>query len=160
MRHNFKLPKTTHTCGPFSIQACLKEDGINREEDTIKKICHTTKKEGTNERDMVKACKYFGYVVKSGEIVSTSRFVNRIIKGLEVNHRFIVASEAGNHWFAVLRYYKRRRLFKIVDGDYYQIVKKSVLQYIKLHQLLKTSFNYDKFTDKEYYYFLELSREE
>lgn len=153
MRHNYKPQEREYSCGPAALRNCLIHFGKDITEKTVRMACET-KKDGTDEDELIAGCEHFGFETKEIVSVSPNVFKRRLLKGLKNGKVFIVSSADHNHWIPVLEY-KNRKL-KVVDSDY-QKEKKSIVQYITTKQMVDMTFCYDKFTNKKQFYALELS---
>lgn len=154
MNHNYKSPETKFSCGASALRNCIihvTKSDIS--EKTVRKYC-STNKDGTNELGLLEGCQHFGFIPREHKTISFEIFKRKIYKGLKQGRVFIVSTEHHGHWIPVLE--KKGKRIKIVDGDYRKYEDKSIVQFITMKELKDTTFGYDKFEKKKYYYFIEL----
>jgi ABC-type bacteriocin/lantibiotic exporter with double-glycine peptidase domain len=71
-------------CGPYSLKVVLDYYGFKISEKTLVKLCGTTKKKGTSEKQLKKAVENFGFKVKIQDNSSFGDIASWLKKGVPV----------------------------------------------------------------------------
>jgi len=149
----FRKQEKPYSCGASAIKNCLIAlDRIDISERRIRLLSKTTA-EGTDEVGLAKAIERLGYVPELFETKTEDVFKKHLIDGLKAGSMFIVLTDSGNHWVALVSY--RNKYFEFVDSDF-----KRKLQTATCKDFLLVAKNIDKFRKKEIYFAVKISRVE
>ncbi len=141
----FHKQETTFTCGPASIRNALLSMGFNHSERKIRNLSRTDRKNGTNEKRLMRAVKGLGFNYKELYNKSESAFKQRVVYNLQHNNKLVILTDHEDHWISVINY--SNKYLEVIDP-----VEKRVKKYLTPKDLSKWCLNFNKRTKETYYY--------
>lgn len=104
-----KYQSTSHGCGPAALCNALACLGIDKTEAELARLAGTTKKNGTDEKGLMKAIEALG--LEWVEMKNSSKFRKALMAG----HPVIVIINSNEHWVTLIGRIGRK--FVVADPD-------------------------------------------
>ena len=145
--------ETPYSCGASALRNVLKQFSIVKTEKHLRKVCNVDTT-GTSPANLIKAIEKFRLQYREIQTKSVSKFKQVIRDGLNKGNKFILLVDNTQHYISVIS--KTGRKVKIIDSDF--IEKGKISPELTMTQLVNMSYNYDKLTDKKYFYLIEVSK--
>lgn len=141
----FHKQETAFTCGPASLRNALLSMGFSHSERKIRNLTRTDRKNGTNERRLMRAVKGLGFNYKELYNKSESAFKQRVVYNLKHNNKLIILTNHEDHWISVTDYCNK--YLEVIDPE-----EKRVKKYLTPKELSKWCLNFNKRSKETYYY--------
>lgn len=154
----YKPQEKDYSCGASALRNAILHFKIaDVTEKTVRNICNTTRKNGTNENGLLEGAWYYGFETNEWEVKSPQVFKRKVTKALRAGRVIILNSDGLQHWILAIEYQNRK--VRVIDSMYRE-AKKSIDQWLTLKQLAEMCNCFDRERNSKYFYGIECWLEE
>lgn len=107
--------KKDYTCGPTCLKMVLEYYGTKISRAKIIKLCKTTRKEGTTNKNMVKAARELGFNVFAMHERRVTEVTRNLHKGYPVIVSFTDPKLKDGHYSVVIGYHQKKKQLVLAD---------------------------------------------